>query len=372
MIEKIIRESKRVGNQIARMPKRLAGLIFNNIYHDLFLRRRNQITEGMQKISKKIAIYLIFPANGIDEFHERTLEELLKNCYSTVIVSNAKLPKTDLELLKKYSLRIIERANYGYDFGGYREGILASSSILKKCKKLLLINDSTIFPLQENSTWIIEAESSGWDFTGSMCINGYNKPKSISAKAPNFGLVKTDNRDFHYPSFAIMLGESIAQSKCLQRYFRSLKLSSIKKDVIKRGEIGLSKWAIKQGFSHGGLMSHQDIFTLANKLSNQELLEEIKMAITPQNTQKQKQLTKDLQSLALEFKEDCKDWRSKAITSLANLSIRFHPGYTLAHMLCTKGKLPFLKKGIKSKGAKGQYVYNKILETINTSRQSNH
>ena len=90
----------------------------------------------MQKISKKIAIYLIFPANGIDEFHERTLEELLKNCYSTVIVSNAKLPKTDLELLKKYSLRIIERANYGYDFGGYREGILASSSILKKCEKI--------------------------------------------------------------------------------------------------------------------------------------------------------------------------------------------------------------------------------------------
>jgi hypothetical protein len=363
MIEKVLREANRLRLQITSLPKWAANLIFTSPNTDLALTQKSKATKGRLKNTGKIAIYLIFPINGLNQYHKRTLDELQRNNYSPIIISNARLQESDLNFLENNSQLIIERENLGYDFGGYREGILASSSILKSCRKLLMLNDSTIFPLQKNSTWIQRAEQSGFDFTGSICMNGHKKPKHIRARLPKPECMNTKSRKFHYPSFAIMLDASIAQGEALQHFFGNLKPSNLKKEVVKRGEIGLSKWAIKQGYSHGSLLSRQEIFTTITTLSSEELLGEIKMAITPQSAERKDQFTKDIQSLAMGFKADCEDWRSEAIQALCNLSLRYHPAYTLAHLLCTRCEFPFLKKAIQSKGSQGELVYNKIMGT---------
>ncbi len=185
----------------------------------------------------------------------------------------------------------------------------------------------------------------------------------MRARLPKLECINTKSRKFHYPSFAIMLDASIAQGEELQHFFRKLKPSNLKKEVVKRGEIGLSKWAIKQGYSHGSLISRKDIFAAIKILDHQELLKELNMAITPRHAERYDQFTRDLESLALDFKADCDDWRSHAIHALCNLSLRYHPAYTLAHLLCTKCEFPFLKKAIQSKGSLGKLTYNKILGT---------
>jgi len=85
---KITREVKQIIAQICGFPGWTARLLFNNLYHDLVLRKRNQVTEGEKQITTKLAIYLIFPTKGVDEFHRHTIRELNRNNYSTIIVSN--------------------------------------------------------------------------------------------------------------------------------------------------------------------------------------------------------------------------------------------------------------------------------------------
>ena len=365
IIYKIPREIARVASQILGIPGWTARLLLNNLYHDLLLRKRNQVTEGARNITSKLAIYLIFPAEGVDEFHRRTIRELDRNNYSTIIVSNLRLSESDKSFLQKNSLRIIERVNFGHDFGGYREAILSSQSLLANCEKLLLINDSSIFPLQPDSTWIQEAESSGWDLTGSISMQPFEAHSHLGRKSRRSKMTAV-NRRFHYASFALLLSDSIAQSKDFQKFFLNLKLSSVKREVVKRGEMGLTQWAIKQGFSHGALLTRDDIAIAIKKLSQEELLEEISLAVVPKDkwlaSWKEKR-----QELLQDRKKESKEWRQAAVSWLESISTTYHPAYLLPHLLHSKCSYPFLKKAIIPLSDNGWPVYMKILGSPSNS-----
>jgi len=57
------------------------------------------------------------------------------------------------------SWRVIERPNFGYDFGGYRDGILLLEAWGIAPERLLILNDSIWMPLAPNSTLIDRFEA---------------------------------------------------------------------------------------------------------------------------------------------------------------------------------------------------------------------
>jgi len=60
---------------------------------------------------------------------------------SEEILSLFALSKENKNLLLKYCWTLIERKNYGYDFGGYRDGVLFLSEKIRDLDKLKLDSD---------------------------------------------------------------------------------------------------------------------------------------------------------------------------------------------------------------------------------------
>ena len=82
------------------------------------------------------------------------LWDFIKNNFTPLIVSNSPLSNKDKNLILEYSWVLIERKNFGYDFGGYRDGVLFISEKIIDLDKLILINDSTWFPIIDNNSFI--------------------------------------------------------------------------------------------------------------------------------------------------------------------------------------------------------------------------
>ena len=354
---KISREIRR----LFRQPLENLGYTANRTFHDLIIRPQNIVSQGNGLHSQKIAIYLIFPQKGLDFFHRKTIDELSRNNYRIIAVSNLRLKNEDKEELLDSVSQLIERKNFGYDFAGYREGILYNLRAIRNAQKLFLINDSVIFPIQKASNWIKQAEQSGYAITGAISAYGNNiKVKTIT---DNIDLATTNNtrkisRGIHYSSFALMFDHKICSTTFVSRFFGQLRLSNARANVIKLGEIGLSQAVRKAGFTHGCILTPKAIKDAAEKLDNKELLETLRLTLIPPNSTFYDQL----QFLIHRFETTSADWHRDAARALFVLSTQFHPAQTLAYFLYTGLEFPFLKKSVARRlGEEGMSVYNLIL-----------
>jgi hypothetical protein len=269
-------------------------------FNDIFLRTKNIISEGNLGLGTKAAIYLIFPKSGLLNSQLIALRFMIENGYSPIVVSNLPLSDHDLEQLQPLTYRTLQRENFGYDFGGYREGILVFQDQIKTLDHLALFNDSVWFPLAGARNWLQDAEATGWDFVGSGShaalrwddlIDYFQRLKALKgtqkssepvskgswieyfldqasrqkAAAPlvqlgrNFMRRVRYNRKFHYNAFALLLGKEIIGNAGFYDFFKRMKISSNKYKTIVRGEIGFSHWAVSQGYSHGATLHNDDL-----------------------------------------------------------------------------------------------------------------
>jgi hypothetical protein len=356
-LAKISREIQR----LFRQPLENFGYTANRIYHDLLIRPHNIVSQGNGLHSQKIAIYLIFPQKGLDFSHHKTIAELSRNHYRIIAVSNLKLKNEDKEELLKSVNQLIERKNFGYDFAGYREGVLYNLREIRSAQKLVLINDSVIFPIQKTSDWIKQAEQSGYALTGAISAHGNNiKVKTITDQIDPATSRNTRkiSRGIHYSSFALMLDQEICGTRFLSRFLGKLRLSNDRANVIRLGEIRLTQAIRKAGFTHGCILTPQAIKNAAEKLGNKELLEILQLTLIPRNSTFYDQL----QFLIHRFEKTSADWHRDAAQALFVLSTQFHPAQTLAYFLYTGLEFPFLKKSVARRlGEEGMSVYNLIL-----------
>jgi hypothetical protein len=119
----------------------------------------------------------------------------------------------------------IERSNFGRDFGAYREGVLhlQNSGRLNQASNLIILNDS-IFYLQQNLKGMLGFLSDeNYDFLGAT---------------ENF------EYDHHLGSFALGFSDVILRSPRFLRYWKKYRLTNFRPQVIKRGEMQLSKVCI--------------------------------------------------------------------------------------------------------------------------------
>ena len=91
---------------------------------------------------QKVAIYLIFPTSGVQESHLSAIEYIASSGYSPLVVSNLFLGDSDRQEVRSRCWQLIERPNYGFDFGGYRDGVLQLASSLHELTRLVIVNDS--------------------------------------------------------------------------------------------------------------------------------------------------------------------------------------------------------------------------------------
>ena len=269
IFEKLTREAKRLWRQFIKVPKNLRDDLLKNKDFERHHSADIKVTEGIHPISSEVAIYLIFPSSGVTKSHLNVLQQMVGEDIAPFVISNVPLSDQDRDLLAQHSWRIMERPNIGYDFGGYRDGVLFLREHLLKLQRFYLLNDST-WIIDAPQTWFHQVRALNVDFCGAT--SHYEVKRIAIEKFRDVEWVFTPNhRNHHYASYALAFGPKVLKDSFFMSFWHRYKLSDDKKRVVRRGEIGLSRSLLSRGFSHATTCPVLGLNTEIAALDNQEL-----------------------------------------------------------------------------------------------------
>jgi hypothetical protein len=246
---KLKRETARLGGQSLRMFSELLQRLYFNTRYDRRALARTVLTQGSAPASSEVAIYLIFPEHGVQWSHLSALAEMRAAGIEPFVISNLPLAVTDRERLLPHCARLMERPNVGYDFGGYRAGILHLADRLPSLNRLWLLNDS-VWMVPQAVDWFTQARALGTDFVAASLHHAV-KAAAYSPSEPITWHQDVRRRNFHYASFALGIGARVLKDPGFARFWRRLQIRNDKSRTVRNGEIGLSQWIIRNGYSHG-------------------------------------------------------------------------------------------------------------------------
>ncbi len=254
---KIRRELFRIADKLSdRLPFTFLQDLFQQRRYDRQLSKVVRETPGLLTLGDRVAVFILFQPKGIAGSTYFTLNHLAESGWSVVIVSNTPLTEVDRQKLAAKSAHVIERPNVGYDFGAYREGWRWLDRRGLQPKFLVLMNDSTWFPLRRGDNTLARMEALGADLAGHV-----------------FKTEKTEDRGRdHIESHLLMLGARALSHPDIRRFMDRYVMSSSKAVTIRRGEKGISQAAIAAGLMVKGLFGREEMVALLAGLSDPDLL----------------------------------------------------------------------------------------------------
>lgn len=220
--------------------------------------RKELITEtpGQQLLSHRVAVLVIFQPQGIAASTFLTLRHLARQDWSVLIVANSRVTDSERESLAEHCAMIIERPNVGYDFGAYREGWLWLERHGHHLDRLILMNDSTWFPLRSEDDTLFRMEALNADLAGHIF-------KSESA---------LDTSRDHVESHLLMFSGFAIRHPSIRSFWSNYVMSDLRALTIKQGEKGLTQTAIRAGLKVDALLGRDRLFALLSALPDPELL----------------------------------------------------------------------------------------------------
>lgn len=270
--------------RVVRAPFALLNVLLGTAWYDLVLARRKRVCRGLVPESLRVAVYLIYPVHGLLESHTKALTYFLEHGYAPIVISNVLLSQGDRDRLLACVHTLIERPNYGYDFGGYRDGLLHLGDRLHTLDRLVLMNDSVWFPLASCPPWLLTSETLGLDVVGAVA-NCFNDPHDMREEAS--GALSWDydvyHPQFHYCSFALSFGPAVLHDPLFLGFWKHLKLSNDKYVTIQRGEVGLGQWIARSGHSHGSTLDVSRLDADLDCLTDTRIQEVAKSLIIPED-----------------------------------------------------------------------------------------
>jgi hypothetical protein len=256
---KLGREIKRLGQQLRSVPEFFVEPIRQK-RHDALRPITLKQSIGQVQPSLKVVLLLIYQPSGLSSSTLWTCEHFVKKGYAPLVISNAPISAEDLRLLEPVTWRVVERPNFGYDFGGYRDGIwlLDQWSVLPQ--NLIIINDSIWFPLSADDKLIVQMEQSSADYVGAFELQPTREVYGADKKKRPF-----------YGSFFFMLKRPALAHPVFKDFWTSYKITSNKYKTIRRGERGFSHAMFTAGISSKAIFSRQNFDSYVNDLTSLEL-----------------------------------------------------------------------------------------------------
>lgn len=249
---KLRREWTRFKQQLGQAEWLILGAIRKRRY-DRERAHLVKVTEGTLPVSDKIVIQLIWQPDGILATFIEELKFFAERGFSAIVVSNASLTEQAINLLAPLCHLIVERPNFGYDFGGYREGVLILRDRGLRPTRLIIKNDSIWFPLHSDSDLLTRATIASEDIFGVY----YNEFSRIP----------------HLQSYFFSFGPRILADDRFWSYWKSLWLTDNKYMVIRQCEMKLTRNFNRMGFSHSAAYSHKEVCAAMSRLEDGRLRE---------------------------------------------------------------------------------------------------
>ena len=185
-------------------------------------------------------IYVHFDRDGIvDPYVEYALRQYRPFVDHLVFVSPSvkELTLTQKRLVDCF----VPRENSGYDFGSWRDGLLAMDA--RRYDEIVFANDSVYGPLWSPRTLLDFGRERGLDFWGMVMsdqavVNEFSNP--------------------HIQSWFFVANQNVLRSNGFQEFWGSVEPVNKKSEIIQRFEIGLSKSVREAGFRLGALYDKKE------------------------------------------------------------------------------------------------------------------
>ncbi|MFL4469680.1 rhamnan synthesis F family protein [Tateyamaria armeniaca] len=332
------REIFRIGRSIKAAPVTAATFLFSTIYYDRVLSRKRRVWDGAQSWSDRVAVYVIYPSDGLLATHLTTLRHVAASGYATVVVSNLPLSDSDRQQVLDLCVSYIERPNFGYDFGAYRDGVLSVSDRFADLTRLALLNDSAWYPLPDKRNWLHAAEEMGHDLVGAT--SNYGTPRHDIADFMDIEWsYSVDHRNFHYGSFALSFGPKILKDPAFFSFWKRMRLDNNKKRVVRRGEIAMSQWVVQRGYTHQCIFDPATLETALDALSDDRLAELTNDIILPEHFR-----AIDAKHKVLEISPTDPERRTVFTKFILTCTSLQGASYALPDLTILEKDYPFLKK----------------------------
>ncbi|MFO1203169.1 MAG: rhamnan synthesis F family protein [Tabrizicola sp.] len=228
--------------------------------YDLTALWRQRVTPGAFALTDRVVVFVVYQPKGIAPSILLTLDHLRQNLYSVLVVSNGPLRPEDRATLAQNAALVLERPNVGYDFGAYRDGIRHLWSLNHDMSRLVLMNDSTWFPLRRDDDSLTRMEALQADLAGHI--------------------FKTEERRMglhdHIESHLVMISSAFLASDDFRNFWNDYRMSDRRATTIAQGEKGFSQCAIRSGWTVKALMGRDWLVDCLNGLSEDELLAVLK------------------------------------------------------------------------------------------------
>lgn len=238
---KLRREWKRLGLQLRTLPEAIWEPRAQ-ARHDAAFAAGFPQTEGALARGGKLALLLLYQPAGLADSTVATCAHLAARGFSPLIVSNAPLSPADRARLAPQVWRMIERPNFGYDFGGYRDGIRHILNDGPLPDRLLVLNDSIWFPLWPDETLLDRLEASGADMAGTI--------------------LRERGEELFLESYCYLIRRSALESPAFRAFWDGLRITSNKYKVVRRGERGHSRALRAAGLRVEGVYTQADFLRL--------------------------------------------------------------------------------------------------------------
>lgn len=324
-------------------------------YNDLVLRPQRHSNIGDQAARAKIAIYVIFPKYGVQPSHIHALKYIVENGYSPLVVSNLPLTLHDMARLSPWAWRIMQRVNFGYDFGGYRDAILDLQDRLTKIDRLVFLNDSCWFPLVGSENWLCRAEDSAMDVYGAELHREMMAPTVRNFTHADWKHDR-DAKRLYIPSFAISIGPNVLKHPDYITFWKNLRLSDGKGRTVRRGEHGHSNWLRRRGFSYDALLKSFDLDIVLSNLSSVLFDQVWSFFLSDHKDAKVVSTYHDLNSGVV---NDA--LRARRRNFILNTAAHTGHAICIPHFAITQQAYPFLKKRTDSPNGTNIAVLEKII-----------
>jgi lipopolysaccharide biosynthesis protein len=342
---KIRRELIRPFRQLASFPIRFSSFVAGRFYYDTFLKKHARTHVGPIPLSSKVCIYVLYPSSPKCESQLVAMESLRRDGFSVLAVSNKYLETKTIEKLLEVAAVLIERVNFGYDFGGYRDGVcyLYDNKHIESLQYLLLMNDSCWYPMTTQN-WPELAISQGKDFVGATSAYGVSYSR-LEIDPHKHWVINKERGYFHYASYALMIGQAVLKQSGFQNFFRHLALTNNKKYTVRRGEVGLTKLIKKMAASHGETHSIETLPRILGQRSRDEIFNMVEHSTLLDGNH----LVDDKRALVERIRskqEEQSRLRQECEAYLLRLIARQGLCYSLPVWLIAEQKFPFLKKSL--------------------------
>jgi hypothetical protein len=253
---KVRRELRRLRRQVTTLPATLVG------YLDLLLapaRRRQhqanfasrvQMHDGACPARTQVAIYLIYQPQGLCPSSLALCRDLVAGGFAPFVVLNAPLSDADRSALQAHTWKIMQRPNFGYDFGGYQDALFSLRQIMPDAEAVIIMNDSIWLKLDQ-----------------ALIARLQNNPAAVVGLVQESKL-RTDPQDNlsvdlqNIQSYFYFIHRGFWQHSDFWRFWQAYKMVSNKKRTIKAGEIGFTKNLVRNAIPHQALISKTQFLEL--------------------------------------------------------------------------------------------------------------